>query len=92
MQAYKRFTIYKYIQKEKVGSSPEEHSHHVKNSYDNQLLISLQREIVKNDFFSVHSLTHNLNVQPSLIYRYLTQRLNYAFKKTKWVPHTLNLM
>ena len=55
-----------------------------------QLLITIQQEIDKNEFFSVRSLAHNLNCHPSLIYRYITEQLGLVFKHTRWIPHSLN--
>ena len=89
-QALKRSSIYEVMREQKFPSSPKKDSSTHKRQYDEELLIIIQQEIDKEEFFSVRSLAQKLKCQPSLIHRYLHERLNLVFKKTKLVPHFLS--
>ena len=89
-QAYKRTTIYQIIQETKLGFPQAQESSNNENHIDRQLLITIQREIAENPFFSVCSLAQKLKVPPSTLYRYLTNELHLVYKHTRWVPHLLN--
>ena len=89
-QAYKQRTIYKHLEKLKLGLPQGKQLSPFENHIDEQLLITIQQEVGKNEFFSVRSLAHKLNVAPTLIYRYLSKYLHLVFKHTKWIPHQLN--
>ena len=91
-QAFKSSTVYKYVKKAKLGLPLADHSRHQEIRYDEELLITIHHAVDQNKFFSVRSLAHDLNLQPSLVYRYLTQYLHLVFKHTKWVPHSLNFL
>ena len=78
------------IQEAKFGFSQEEEISFQEKCLYEQLLITIQQGIEKDDFFSVRSLAYKLNCQPCLIHRYLTQHLHLVFKHTRWIPHILN--
>ena len=88
--ALKKSAIYRWMQKAKLGLPMIKDSTHSGNSIDEQLLITIQEEIEKNEFFSIRSIAHNVNAHPSLIYRYLTQQFGFVFKHTRYIPHSLN--
>ena len=89
-QALGKSSIYEYIKRAKLGLPMVQESHNSGTKIDEQLLITIQQEVQKSQFFSVRSLAHKLNCCPNLVYRYLTDELHLVFKKTKWIPHSLN--
>ena len=90
LHAYKRSTIYKYIQEVKLECFEPEESSYNGERIDEQLLTRIQQEIGQDKYFSVRSLAQKLNVNPHIIHRYLTQELHYVYKHSKWVPHSFN--
>ena len=84
--ALKRNTVYKTMQEVKLGLFRKEEHSKPEKPYDEQLLITIQREIEKKEFYSVRSLAHKLHSQPSLIHRYLTERLHVVYQHTRWIP------
>lgn len=93
-QAYKRSAIYKYIQETKFGCPEEEESNNEpnynENRIDEQLLISIQKEVEKEGLYSVRSLAWKVKAPPSVVHRYLRNYLNYIFRPTRYVPHLLD--
>ena len=89
-QALKKTAIYGWMQKAKLGLPMSKDSSHTGNPIDEQLLITIQKTIRINEYFSVRSLADKLHCHPNLISRYLTEELHFVFKHTRYIPHSLN--
>ena len=60
--AYKKSAVYHLIQEAKFGFSEEEETSSHEKHIDEQLLITIQQEIEKNEFFQFVLLLINLTV------------------------------
>ena len=81
--ALKKTAIYSWMEKAKLGLPMSKDSSHVGNPIDEQLLITIRKEIEKNEYFSICSLADKIHCYPNLIYRYLTNELDLVFKHTR---------
>lgn len=54
---------------------------------DEKLVIAIQNMLNEFPFSSVRSISHDLHVPITTIYKYLTRILKLKYKITRWLPH-----